>query len=731
MYLAFATRFESDGVFAAPVLFFTFGALVALGAGKGAVLLIFATIFVLLAATAALAMWRERGPIYYIAAFFTIAAEAIWSAKYLDAGRLIAGLAIYGIFALFFLGVPVIAKRLGRRMAPRGALAMLVVSSIVVLLFLTTETVADSALWGLAMLLAILNLGALIESRGSSQPLLAAVSMILSWFVIAVWWSNATIGAAIVPALVVVGAFSVLVVLGNLWAARDSAERGEFENGVYLALVGHLFLLFVATQTSLAIPPWPLFAILALLDLALGAAALYMQRARLFTAPLAASQVILLVWCTAATQHNWPHVTLVATLAVSALGIVWFVIHRGFAESAVAALLGSYVVTIAAGWTGASPLFGSLVASHAAITIALLAVAAVAEWHLLACVAAVMTAFATYLEPAGTPYRQFSFGLLLYAIVVAYPLLLGARAKRHIEPHLGAVLASFWFFFVAREAMITAKLGNIIGVLPVAEAVVLMLLLLRVLRSEPAHERLLSRLALVAGSALAFITVAVPLQLEKQWITIGWALEGAALVWLFTRIPHRGLLLWAGGLLGAVVIRLALNPAVLSYHEPSGVAVFNWFLYTYLICAVAMFVAARFAPRDPPWSVAALNSAGTLLLFLLLNIEIADFYSRGPTLTFNFFSSSLAQDLTYTIGWALFAMIMLVAGIVTATRPARVAAVILLLVTILKCFLHDLPRLGGLYRVGSLLGLAASLVATGILLQKYVTQKPKQEAPAP
>lgn len=731
MYLAFAIRFDSDGVFAAPLLFFAIGGLVALGAGKGAPLLIFGTTFVLLAATAAVAMWRRRGSIYYIAAFFTIATEAIWSARYLTRERLLSGLAIYGVFALFFLGVPLIARRLGRPMAPRGALALLVIVSIVVLLFLTTTTVADAALWGLAILLAILNVGALMEARDASQPLLAAISMILSWIVIAVWWSSATITAALVPALMIVGAFSVLVVAGNLWAARDSQQAGEFENGVYLALVGHGFLLFVAIQTPLSIPPWPLFAILVLLDLALGTAALYMRRARLMSAAMAASQLILLSWCTSATQGNWPRVTLIASLAVAALGVVWFAIHRRFTESAATALIASYVVAIAAGATSASPLFGSLLAAHVAITVALLAIAWLSELHVLACVAAVMTAFATNLARTDTPSRLFTFGVVLYAIVVLYPMLLGARARRRIEPHLAAVLASVWFFFVAREAMMTAQLGNIIGVLPVGEAIVLMLLLLRLLRSEPARERTLSRLALVAGSALAFITVAIPLQLERQWITIGWALEGAALMWLFTRIPHRGLLLWAGALLAAVVARLAVNPAVLSYHAPSSVAVFNWFLYTYLVCAAAMFIAARFAPREHRWAVPALNAAGTFLLFLLLNIEIADFYSRGPTLTFNFFSSSLAQDLTYTIGWALFAMAMLVVGIITATRPARVAALVLLLVTILKCFLHDLARLGGLYRVGSLLGLAASLVATGILLQKYIMQKPKQGAPAP
>jgi uncharacterized membrane protein len=245
----------------------------------------------------------------------------------------------------------------------------------------------------------------------------------------------------------------------------------------------------------------------------------------------------------------------------------------------------------------------------------------------------------------------------------------------------------------------------------------------------------LGRLALVGGSALAFITAAVPLQLDKQWITIAWALEGAALAWLFRRVPHRGLLIWSGGLLGAVFVRLTLNEAVLSYHARGGVAILNWYFYAYLVCAASMFAAAYFWPREQKWPVQGLNAAATVLLFFLLNIEIADYYSHGPVLTFNFFSSSLAQDLSYTIGWALFALGMLVAGIVLHTRAARVAAIILLLVTILKCFLHDLARLAGLYRVVSLLGLAASLVLMGILLQKFVivrsSETPPPEPPPP
>ena len=125
-----------------------------------------------------------------------------------------------------------------------------------------------------------------------------------------------------------------------------------------------------------------------------------------------------------------------------------------------------------------------------------------------------------------------------------------------------------------------------------------------------------------------------------------------------------------------------------------------------------------------------LYPAATILVFLMVNIEIADFYSTGSTLTFNF-SSNLAQDLTYTLTWAIFAIGMLITGLIIRNRPVRIASLLLLLVTIFKCFLHDLGRLGGLYRVGSLVGLAISVALVAVLLQKYVLQQREPAAPEP
>lgn len=509
---------------------------------------------------------------------------------------------------------------------------------------------------------------------------------------------------------------------------RSDAKSSDW--AVHLALIGHVFLMFVATRPQLSIPPGPMFAVLFVVNLGMAAAALHLRRHAAMTAAMLASQMIVTIWAVGARVAPWPDVALLAVICIAAFALLFAILasrklSTPAAPTAIAAFIGGQIAAIFVGASAAEPLFLTLLGTHVLLVVAMLVVAWKYELHVLAIVAVPIAAIATALARAESPAHEMVFAGILYALFVAYPFLVGRRMKASIEPALAAVLGSVPFFFFARHAIEEAGFGGAIGLLPLAQAVVLSGLLALLLRIDRGREHL-SRLALVAGAALAFITVAVPLQLEKQWITIAWALEGAALAWLYTRIRHRGLLVWAAGLLSIVFIRLVFNPAVLSYHQPDGMPIFNWYLYTYLVAAAAFFAAAWFAPAEERKGRAAVNAGGTVLLFLLVNIEIADFYSVGRSLTFDF-SASLAQDLTYTIGWALFSIALLIAGIILRQRAPRMAGLGLLTVTVVKCFAHDLARLGGLYRVGSLLGLAASLVIAGILLQRFMLMKNREE----
>jgi uncharacterized membrane protein len=371
---------------------------------------------------------------------------------------------------------------------------------------------------------------------------------------------------------------------------------------------------------------------------------------------------------------------------------------------------------------------------HTADLCAILALTARYRWRFVP-IAAVVPAWMAVVQWQFPPPPDWRLTLLLaavlYAVFIAYPLILGSRARNDRDPYLAAVLASAMFFVHGRGAFESGGLGWAVGAVPLAVAAVLAGLLRNLLRLQPAGERDIGRLALVAGAALAFVTVAIPVQLRHQWITIGWALEGAALAWLYRRIPHRGLFYGSTALLLAVFVRLAVNPEILLYEPRGDLRILNWYLYTYLVCAVSMFVAAwwlsatsdKLLARLPRLSV-LLPAAGVILLFLLLNIEIADFYSIGPTIVFRF-GSTVSQDLTYTIGWLAFGLLLLVAGIYTKSRAARITAVALIAITTLKCFVYDLRSLRGLYLVGSLTGLALSLVLVSIALKKYVLSKPR------
>lgn len=738
----------SRGVLAAPLLLFVFPVLVSIETRTASPALLFGVLLALLAACATFAIMRREGVVHFIAAFFAVVAEAVWSAKYLTSDHLLAAVSIYGVFGLFFIGAPVVARRRNAPLAPQGAGAAIALASIALLFFLAGGAVAQAALPGIALLLGLLTVGLFTEARSARSPLLAIVGTVLAWGVLAVWWMTARVAIALVPALSIVGAYALLTMAGSVWAAhRRPAESddatGLFRSGAFVGLVGHLFLLFVATQPMLAIPPGPLLAVLGVLTAAAGAGALYMRRGELFAAAIIASTAVIVVWQLTVQVAPWPSIALVAAAALVALACLWLALARRvaadraqFVVAAAAAALGAQVVgAVAVSQTGAPSLLVLLMAQLAFLAVSLTIVTLDLGRLEALCVVAVVPAAAAgfvFIARHDTPWTaQLLFTTPLYLAFVAYPLIIGRRAGNARAPYLATVLASAMYFFQARSSIIAAGYGSMIGALPVIEAGFLAIVLARLIQLERAGEPRtpaeVARLALIAGAALAFVTVAIPLQLERNWITIGWALEGAVLAWLYSRIPHRGLLLFTVGLCAMVFARLALNPEVLQYEPRGELRIWNWYLYTYLICAAALLVAGRVLVTTDDRLVSGLPRLSSLfpagavvLLFYLLNIEIADYFATGPTITFDFFSSTLAQDLSYTLGWAVFAVALLAAGIVVHSKAGRIAAIGLLSFAMGKCAFHDLWRLGGLYRVGSLVGIAFCALLITVALQKFV-----------
>ena len=380
--------------------------------------------------------------------------------------------------------------------------------------------------------------------------------------------------------------------------------------------------------------------------------------------------------------------------------------------------------------TNPSPVFGLAML----LVVLLLGVArwTAAEWLTaigLVCSVALEYAWHQTRFKVEAPVMPLIWYLAFTAVFTIFPFIFRREFENSIMPWAVSALAGPAHFTLVYWLVKAAWPNPMMGLLPAAFALPPLIGLLLLLRIQGPQR--LALLAWFGGATLFFITLIFPIQFDRQWITIGWALEGTALLWLFHRVPHPGLRLVGMGLLCAAFARLALNPAVLEYHARTATPILNWFLYAYGITAICLFVGSRLLapPRQEVLggnARALLATLGTVLAFLLLNIEIADYFTAqgSRVLTFEF-SGNFTRDMTYSIAWALFGLILLVFGIGKKLPAVRYASLALIGVTLLKLFLHDLGQLGQLQRIGAFVGVAMVLLVSSFLYQRFVAAEVK------
>ncbi len=331
---------------------------------------------------------------------------------------------------------------------------------------------------------------------------------------------------------------------------------------------------------------------------------------------------------------------------------------------------------------------------------------------------------------ASGPLVWFAF---FYAVFAVYPLLFRTAFRRMTGPWAVAASSGLVYFYLIYETLKPLWASEALGLIPALFVPMPLASLVLVARPiDAANPKQLNQIAWFGGVTLFFITLIFPIQFDRQWLTVAWALEGAALLWLYHRVPHEGLRGVGLGLLAVVFVRLALNPAVFSYHLRGDVPVLNWYLYAYGVAIVALFAAGRLLapPRHEYYGLPAQAAAPVLaviLLFLLINIEIADYFTApgSRSLTFEF-SGNLARDMSYTIAWALFALGLLVTGIWKSRPKVRYAAITLLSIAFLKLFFSDLAHLEALYRIGALFAVAVIAIVASFAYQKFL---PKDDTP--
>ena len=256
------------------------------------------------------------------------------------------------------------------------------------------------------------------------------------------------------------------------------------------------------------------------------------------------------------------------------------------------------------------------------------------------------------------------------------------------------------------------------------------LLLLRLparsgLRESPA---LLSALHLTA--AVVFLTIAIPLKAHGRWLTTGWLVEGAALLWVARQ--SRLLLLRVLALLCLVlgfVALVSVNPPASTtpiFNERFavyclGIAVFAfsaWLAYTAKVDGEAQDSGAS----PGAWTMVAAGAVLTANFLILLAIgwEIHSYWweLRWSGDVSRWDDYRMYAQFTYSAWFMLFGAILLFGGFWRRSAFLRWQALVLLAVTIGKVFLYDMSQLSQGYRILSFLGLGALLLAVSFVYQR-------------
>lgn len=225
------------------------------------------------------------------------------------------------------------------------------------------------------------------------------------------------------------------------------------------------------------------------------------------------------------------------------------------------------------------------------------------------------------------------------------------------------------------------------------------------------------RLSWLLGTVVLFLTFGIAEQFEKGWLTLVLALEGCGLIWLYRPLAVKALLGFGKWLLIAATVRLVINPAVLDYYTPTS-SIWNWFLGVYTVCAAALFVGAKGWPLSTTERTRALlQGFGGLVLFVLLNLEIAVAYSNGGKLHFNFFGE-VSAAAAYTIAWALSGALCLCFALKQKSAWLTKSGLILIGLALAKLFLCDVWKLSLGARIITLIGVALVLLAMSFLYQQ-------------
>ena len=293
--------------------------------------------------------------------------------------------------------------------------------------------------------------------------------------------------------------------------------------------------------------------------------------------------------------------------------------------------------------------------------------------------------------------------------------------KAGVEDLVRLVLvAGFWF--AAAYLLLRPEHDMWMGSLALAMAALYVALAWLVLARAPSSARLLLTL-LALG--IAHIAVALPIEADARFVSLGWAALAAALWWFGLRISAWPLRAMAGVLGALAAMRVVLWDSPYLVREPF-LPIFNGYaLPSLVVAALVIFgvlAGRRFARRYAAGESALVESAavvGVALVWWVLSVDMYGwFVSRGALPGADITRWRWGGQMALSALWAVYASGLLALGFRLRRPHLRWIALGLYALTVAKVFLFDMAELREFYRILAFFILAILLGAAAWAYQR-------------
>ena len=310
----------------------------------------------------------------------------------------------------------------------------------------------------------------------------------------------------------------------------------------------------------------------------------------------------------------------------------------------------------------------------------------------------------------GVTFLLLTLAFAMYLAWVPFQMLV--RRLEVQAGHLTVMALNAVVFFGSSYALLDPRYHAWLGLLAAALAGVHLALGMEFWKAQSAAGRDTRPVLLALGIALGFLTLAVPIQFTGFRITLSWALEAAALVWISRRTNERRVLFGALAVYGLVFFRLYLFDV--SIEGAHHALLVNSRFVTFAVSAVAFWLGAKWLGTMPRAAVVT-YAAGHFIMLSTCLLELTDWATTAVAIE----SRASAMAIGISLVMALYALLLIGIGVAGRSALDRLLGLGLMGVVVLKLYFYDVWEESRLFRMAAFVALGVLLLLTSYLYSYF------------